>query len=51
VSVDAAALGLDPSAAFRVRDELSGATYTWRHGGNFVRLDPSHEPAHVFAIG
>ena len=51
VSVDAAALGLDPSAGFRVRDELSGATYTWRHGANFVRLDPHHEPAHVFAIG
>ena len=50
VNVDAAALGLDPSSTFRVRDELAGATYTWRGGGNFVRLDPLQEPAHLFAV-
>ncbi|MFG2818066.1 alpha-1,4-glucan--maltose-1-phosphate maltosyltransferase [Kitasatospora sp. NPDC048365] len=32
-----------------VHDELTGATYTWgRH--NYVRLDPSAEPAHLLTV-
>ena len=50
VDVDAAALGLDPGAGFAVRDALSKATYTWRGGRNFVRLDPAAAPAHVFSV-
>jgi starch synthase (maltosyl-transferring) len=36
-------LGLPP--AFEVTDELHGGTFTWRIGGNYVRLEPgaSHE--------
>ncbi|GAA3197789.1 alpha-1,4-glucan--maltose-1-phosphate maltosyltransferase [Actinocorallia longicatena] len=33
----------------QVTDVLSGATYTW-HEHNYVRLDPHHQPAHVFTI-
>ncbi len=28
-------------------DLLTGARYTWHDGGNYVRLDPQVEPAHV----
>ena len=34
--------------AFRVRDLITGAIYDWHQGGNFVRLDPSSLPMHVF---
>ncbi len=51
VSVDAPGLGLDPAAPFTVKDELTGNTYPWRSGANFVMLDPGQSPAHVFSIG
>lgn len=35
--------------AFRVRDELSGETWRWSVGRNYVRLDPGQ--AHVLAVG
>jgi starch synthase (maltosyl-transferring) len=38
-------LGLPP--AFAVVDELDGSRFTWRIGGNFVRLEPG--AAHVLA--
>lgn len=38
---------LDLPPEFDVRDLLSGATYRWRHGDNYVRLDPGGMPAHV----
>jgi starch synthase (maltosyl-transferring) len=44
------ALGLDEQAAFTVRDELNGESYPWRGSRNFVMLDPSKTPAHVFSI-
>lgn len=28
-------------------DLITGAKYPWRDGGNYVRLDPNHEPAHI----
>ncbi len=43
-------LGLDRDAAYEVEDLLTGLRYRWRGSSNFVRLDPSHEPAHVFRI-
>jgi starch synthase (maltosyl-transferring) len=51
VTLDATALGLAPGAAFAVRDELGGATYTWNAGRNFVMLEPARAPAHLFTIG
>ena len=50
VEVDAAALGLDPGAGLTMRDVLGEATYSWRAGRNFVRLDPAAAPAHLFVI-
>ncbi len=42
--------GLAQDAAYEVEDLLTGLRYRWRGSSNFVRLDPSHEPAHVFRI-
>ncbi len=50
VEVDAAALGLDPGGGLTMRDALGEATYSWRAGRNFVRLDPAAAPAHLFVI-
>src|SRR3954471_4417225 len=49
VHVDMAALGFEPGETYEVRDELTGATWTWGEH-NYVRLDPFHEPPHVFAV-
>ena len=50
VILDLEALGLDPWTSFTVRDELSGASYTWHGARNFVMLDPHREPAHAFTL-
>jgi starch synthase (maltosyl-transferring) len=41
-------LGLPPT--FRVRDALDDATYTWKTGSNYLRLDPAVRQAHVFRV-
>jgi starch synthase (maltosyl-transferring) len=41
-------LGLPPS--FEVCDELTGATYPWHLGRNYVRLEPDALPAHMFSV-
>jgi starch synthase (maltosyl-transferring) len=41
-------LGVPP--AFAVEDLLDGSTYTWRLGGNFVRLEPSERAGHVLRV-
>ncbi len=46
--VDLGALGLAPDAPLNVRDELSGATFTWGQR-NFVRLTPA-QPAHILHV-
>ncbi|MER6396352.1 alpha-1,4-glucan--maltose-1-phosphate maltosyltransferase [Kitasatospora sp. NPDC001603] len=44
-----ATVTLDGDGPFAVHDELTGAAYTWgRH--NYVRLDPSAEPAHLLTV-
>lgn len=48
VFLDMGALGLAADAPVRVRDELTGATFTWG-SRNFVRLTPA-TPAHVLHI-
>jgi starch synthase (maltosyl-transferring) len=48
-SLDMPALGLDWDERFRVTDLITGAEYDWGQF-NTVRLDPHHEPAHVFAV-
>jgi len=48
-SLDMPALGFDWHERFEVRDELTGAVYSWGQH-NPVRLDPFAEPAHVFTV-
>ncbi|WP_406298513.1 DUF3416 domain-containing protein [Embleya sp. NBC_00888] len=49
VALDLPALGSDWQDTFAVQDEFTGAGYRWgRH--NYVRLDPAHEPAHLFSV-
>jgi starch synthase (maltosyl-transferring) len=50
VTLDPAALGLDAERAFQVHDVLSGARYLWSGVRNFVQLDPTRVPAHLFRL-
>ncbi len=50
-ALDLGALGMSQSdEPFGVRDLLTGASYTWRGSRNFVRLDPTTVPGHLFEI-
>lgn len=44
-----ATVTLDSDGPLTVHDELTGATYTWDRR-NYVRLDPSAEPAHLLTV-
>ncbi len=48
--LDLATLGLPSEGSFQVHDLLSGARFLWRGARNYVALDPTHSPAHVFRI-
>jgi starch synthase (maltosyl-transferring) len=50
VHLPLASLGLLPDASFRVKDLLSGNTYTWQGEWQYVELNPYHMPAHIFRI-
>jgi starch synthase (maltosyl-transferring) len=43
-------LGIDPERPFTVHDLLGDARYTWSGEWNFIALDPSVVPAHIFRI-
>jgi starch synthase (maltosyl-transferring) len=49
-TLDLGELGVGASEPFDVEDLLTGATHTWQGPSNFVRLDATGEPAHVFRI-
>jgi starch synthase (maltosyl-transferring) len=49
VWLDLPALGMDWGTEFIVTDELSGESYRWGQA-NYVRLDPSYHPAHIFTV-
>jgi starch synthase (maltosyl-transferring) len=49
VWLDLPALGLDYGREFTVTDELTGETFRWGQA-NYVRLDPSVRPAHIFTV-
>ena len=51
VHLDLGALGIGADHAFTVHDELTGASYGWDGPDNYVELDPSAIPAHVFTFG
>jgi len=43
-------LGLAEDRAYQMHDLLSGARYLWHGRRNYVRLEPSQSPAHVFRL-
>ncbi|MGI0090155.1 MAG: alpha-1,4-glucan--maltose-1-phosphate maltosyltransferase, partial [Nitrososphaerales archaeon] len=43
-------LGIDLSEPYKVKDLITGNEYHWRGESNYVRIDPSVEPAHVFLL-
>jgi len=50
VAIDPVALGLpEDTESYAVHDELTGADWTWGRD-NYVRLDPSQEPAHILTV-
>ncbi|MBV8951428.1 MAG: alpha-1,4-glucan--maltose-1-phosphate maltosyltransferase [Actinobacteria bacterium] len=50
VDLDLGALGVAWDEPFVVHDLLTDAKYTWQGARNFVSLDPSSVPAHVFTV-
>jgi starch synthase (maltosyl-transferring) len=50
VRLDLEKLGLPAGAKFEVKDLLTGDKYEWS-SDNYVRLDSSTQPAHIFQIG
>jgi starch synthase (maltosyl-transferring) len=42
--------GIDPERPYVVEDLISGAAYTWQGARNYVELDPTVCPAHVFRL-
>jgi starch synthase (maltosyl-transferring) len=49
-NLDLTGLGLKEGSEYDVVDLWAGARYRWRGARNFVRLDPSVAPAHLFLI-
>ena len=49
VRLDLPALGMEWDDTMAVHDEISGDSYIWSQA-NYVRLDPFHEPAHIFRV-
>ena len=43
-------LGLENAGPYEAHDLLTDTTYIWHGPGNYVRLDPSDEPAHVLRL-
>jgi starch synthase (maltosyl-transferring) len=49
VRLDMPKLGMDWHDSFIVRDEITNQAWRWSEY-NYVRLDPSHEPAHILSV-
>jgi starch synthase (maltosyl-transferring) len=50
LTLDPAALGVDAARPFQVHDLLTDARFLWSGPRNFVELDPTRAPAHVFLL-
>ncbi len=50
VTLDLQGLGVDADHPFQVHDVLTDARYLWSGARNFVQLDPTRVPAHVFRV-
>jgi starch synthase (maltosyl-transferring) len=49
-NLDLAALGIEDDTPYQAHELLSGGRFLWRGARNFVQLDPSRVPAHVFRL-
>jgi starch synthase (maltosyl-transferring) len=50
LDLDETELGVTAGEPFEALDLLTGERYTWQGRGNYVRLDPAAQPAHVLAV-
>jgi len=50
IEFDPRAFGLDSESHFVVYDLLSDHGYRWQPGWNYVELDPTTNPAHIFRV-
>ena len=50
LELDADVLGVDAGQSFQVHDLLSDQRFRWQGARQFVSLDPSRSPAHIFAV-
>jgi starch synthase (maltosyl-transferring) len=50
LELDLAALDLDPQRPYQMHDLLTDARYLWQGSRNYVQLDPSSVPAHIFLV-
>ena len=50
VRLPLAQFGLDPNRPFQVRDLVTDARYEWHGDRNYVELNPSQMPAHIFKL-
>jgi starch synthase (maltosyl-transferring) len=50
VELDLASLGVDWRRPYVMHDLLTDAHYSWEGGRNFVSLDPSNVPCHIFSL-
>jgi starch synthase (maltosyl-transferring) len=50
VTLDLAALGLEPGQTYQMHDELGDGRYLWQGPSNYVELDPASSAAHIFRI-
>ncbi len=48
--LDLGVLGLTDTRPYEAHDELTDTTYVWNGPENYVRLDPSSQPAHVLHL-
>ena len=50
--IDASAVGLNEGETFEVADQITGERYTWAatETGNFIRLAPEKNVAHIFRL-
>jgi starch synthase (maltosyl-transferring) len=50
IDLDLAALQLEPGRTYQVHDLLSHARHSWHGPRNYVQINPSIVPAHIFRI-
>lgn len=50
ITVDLNSLQISESNDYEAYDELTGESYIWNGRTNFVRIDPSTQPGHIFHL-